>query len=147
MSAGASSSRDTFSTTNRADFQARMGSDFALGSPCWFYSCSFASFVVQGHPGRMGGGMGRCLLKLHLAAFLLDAMAALPRKWVSCGAPTLRCTSAGRRLLTDEVPRDAANRGAVSGLHLCISAFAVASRMIMDFGVRIILAKQNSLKY
>jgi hypothetical protein len=28
------------------------------------------------------------------AAFLLDAMAALPRKWVSGGAPTLESTSA-----------------------------------------------------
>jgi hypothetical protein len=28
------------------------------------------------------------------AAFLPDAMAALPRKWVNCGAPTLESTSA-----------------------------------------------------
>ena len=30
-------------------------------------------------------------------------MAALPRKWVSGGAPTLRCTSARRGLAIDEV--------------------------------------------
>ncbi len=35
-----------------------MGSGFAGDSACWFYSRSFGIFVVQGHPGRLGGRRG-----------------------------------------------------------------------------------------
>ena len=37
---------------------SRMGSGFDEESAWWFYSCSFGVFVVQEHPGRMGGGRG-----------------------------------------------------------------------------------------
>jgi hypothetical protein len=35
-----------------------MGIGFAEDSACWFYSCSFGIFVVQEHPGRLGGRRG-----------------------------------------------------------------------------------------
>ena len=37
---------------------SRMGSGVAEDSACWFYSCSFGVFVVEKHPGRMGGRRG-----------------------------------------------------------------------------------------
>jgi hypothetical protein len=33
---------------------SRMGNGFAGDSACWFDSCLFGIFVVQGHPGKMG---------------------------------------------------------------------------------------------
>jgi hypothetical protein len=49
----ASSSYCAFFNHELIEF-SRMGSGFAGDSPCWFYSCLFGIFVVQGHPGRMG---------------------------------------------------------------------------------------------
>jgi hypothetical protein len=53
----ASSSRNTFFNHELIEF-SRMGSGFAGDSACWFYSCVFGLFVVQGHPGRLGGRRG-----------------------------------------------------------------------------------------
>jgi hypothetical protein len=49
----ASPSRNTLFNHELHNF-SRMGSGFARNSPCWFYSCSFGLFVVQGHPGSRG---------------------------------------------------------------------------------------------
>ena len=92
----------------------RIESCFATDSPCRYYSCSVGLFVVQGHPGRqrkewfgyrLGGG-ARCDENARRGAerFSLgrhanrsrgrDAMAALPRKWVS-GSATLDARAQG----------------------------------------------------
>ena len=70
---------EIFLTTNKTNFQARMGSGFAGEFHCWFYSCSFAQFAVQIFCARTSGKDGLIgfpsvpILNLNLAGLTTES--------------------------------------------------------------------------
>jgi hypothetical protein len=59
----ASAPRNTFFNHELIEF-SRIRSGFVEESACWFYSCSFGLFVIQGHAGRVGAGRGLVIDKV-----------------------------------------------------------------------------------